>query len=1756
MTVSNTFWFQKIYRLCLCAAIAFGVMLPLSLAQTNGKMPDFYKEPGMQPNRDFVNQHFGEHIDPFTGALQLHYVDVFIPGNGGFDLRIQRSYNSASVDRVNPKHHSMMGVGWSLHMGRVVKTGTDICSNTNPDSGNDNAVIETPDGGTQRLYFTSSGSPLMITQRRWKAECISGTTQGLLVSAPDGTSYRMNRQYAEGTTDNPVYAYYTTLITDRNGNTMTVNYNTTALARAEITSISASDGRSVTFTYSGGGTASRRITSIAGPAGTWGYGYTEISGKPGVYQLTSVDRPVSGSWSYRYNNNGFIDTAGNHMMSGLTMPQGGSINYNYTNISVDNAAGGVSPPSMVTSKSTSTASWSWTYSPASNTGFYDTTTVSTPSGTHTYRHWGANSVSSGDVWRIGLLQSKSLGSLQSESYEWDKVFVSGEPNNREGMFASKGDTDTYQPVLSKKTITRGGSSFVTNYGLFDSYGSPTSISESGVNGGSRSTTVGYFNSTSKWIIGLVEDESRTGGQNVFRSYDSNGNMTGICRDDVCFGYGYDSGGTISSMTNPRGFTTTYGSYFRGIPQSESRPAGVGVSRFVSSAGNITSESIGGQQFSYGYDGINRITSVGYPTGSSVSISYGSASKTATRGSLVESTTYNSFGYMTSVTLGGITTSYSVDALGRRTFESNPGSTGGTLFGYDILDRMTGMTLPGGASRSMSHGGSSTTVTDERGFATTYSYRSYGDPNVRILTGISSPQQSTGIGRNSRDLISSVTQSGITRSYGYNSQYYLASIFDPETGTTTYGRDSNGNMTSRTVGGSGTTTYAYDGLDRQTQAAYPGGPTINKSYNGRGKVLSVTGGNANRFYEYDGNDNLTEESVVIDGNTFTANYGYSSLDHLDSITYPKTRRVVGYSPTVLGRPTRVGAFVTGVNYHDSGQVNQITYANGATSNYGQNVRLWPTGFTASRSSTFVNSTYSYDGTGNITAVSDSVDNSLDRTLGYDGIGRLTSASGPWGSGSFTYDGVGNVTQKVLGSQTTNYSYNGSNLLTGISGARTATLSYGIYANVVNDGSNTYQYNGVPNLTCVNCADTAKKIEYFYDGTNMRVAKRQNSVITYEFHNALGQLLMEYTPSTNDKTVEHFYLGGKRVAQFTKDTTVQKTATTTTLNSSTTSTSCGNNVTLTATVSPSAATGNVEFLDGATVLGTAPLTNGTATLVLALPRPGTRTIVARYVGNATYEESFSPGRTISVSSVSNDLTLSYSPPPPFVPGQPLSITATVTGCVEGNGQVLFTSQPFAGAVASIPTSTKLLNGGRSATHTFSPAFSQNTYRFRASLSGDSIATDDSADGSFEVKYAATPSITNVSPTIVAQGSSYTITATATSSSGNPAFKPVGNIDFYDGSTYLGNAYFNGTNPASRFVQTAQTLGTRPLTAVFAGDSAHPRSPPSAVFNLQVADPSRTSVSVSPETSNYGDPVTLTATVTTTSGQPVGNGTVQFITYAPAPERVLGTAPVSNGTASLVVSDIPTNSIFIRARFLGGTTHGFSESDEEIIIIEKRQPIVTVTNLTPTSTTAFSTVTVSATVNTSPAPAPSTPVNGHVRINGGAIEFIDFNGVSSGTTLSQSRSSNRIARGNYAVTVSIPETMNFLAATSAPVNLEVTGSACKLDVNRSTVFDDPDARAFSAWMMGVRGPNLEEASRPTSGMDGVGIDAFIRPQAEDMIIDLDGDGQMLALRDGLMLLRIALGVRGDAVTANAINPLGTRPTWIAVRDYLNVTCGLSLQ
>ena len=263
---------------------------------------------------------------PFTGSLQHHYVDLYLPGNGGFDLKVVRSYNSTSIDPLDPAaYESLAGLGWTIHFGRVLKTKDTICLNVNDLTVADNPVLELPDGSRQLLAFTGSTAPLMLTTQRWRADC-SGAGTGLTVYSPDGTQYEMTKAVNVGTGVNPVYAWYTTRITDRNGNYATINY--AAGSSPEITGISTSDGRSISFSYAGSNTLSRRITQISGAGQTCNYGYQAVTGVAARYFLASVTRPDGTSWNYGYNGN-LGSSAGSYVMNRATYPQGGSINYGY-----------------------------------------------------------------------------------------------------------------------------------------------------------------------------------------------------------------------------------------------------------------------------------------------------------------------------------------------------------------------------------------------------------------------------------------------------------------------------------------------------------------------------------------------------------------------------------------------------------------------------------------------------------------------------------------------------------------------------------------------------------------------------------------------------------------------------------------------------------------------------------------------------------------------------------------------------------------------------------------------------------------------------------------------------------------------------------------------------------------------------------------------------------------------------------------------------------------------------------------------------------------------------------------------------------------------------------------------------------------------------------------------------------------------------------------------------------------------------------
>jgi hypothetical protein len=135
--------------------------------------------------------------------------------------------------------------------------------------------------------------------------------------------------------------------------------------------------------------------------------------------------------------------------------------------------------------------------------------------------------------------------------------------------------------------------------------------------------------------------------------------------------------------------------------------------------------------------------------------------------------------------------------------------------------------------------------------------------------------------------------------------------------------------------------------------------------------------------------------------------------------------------------------------------------------------------------------------------------------------------------------------------------------------------------------------------------------------------------------------------------------------------------------------GGAVTFTATV-PYPATGSVIFYDGAKVLGTSVVVNGTSTLTTSALPFGIHSITAQYGGDSNYNSATSAAISQLVNTPSGSgITLSVSPNP-ATSGSPITLTATVqpgaTGTVTFNsGSTVLGTATITGTTATLIVSS---------------------------------------------------------------------------------------------------------------------------------------------------------------------------------------------------------------------------------------------------------------------------------------------------------------------------------------------------------------------------------------------------------------------------------------------------------------------------------------
>lgn len=118
-----------------------------------------------------------------------------------------------------------------------------------------------------------------------------------------------------------------------------------------------------------------------------------------------------------------------------------------------------------------------------------------------------------------------------------------------------------------------------------------------------------------------------------------------------------------------------------------------------------------------------------------------------------------------------------------------------------------------------------------------------------------------------------------------------------------------------------------------------------------------------------------------------------------------------------------------------------------------------------------------------------------------------------------------------------------------------------------------------------------------------------------------------------------------------------------------------VTLTATMTPSGATGKVTFYDGAVVLGTASVSGGTATLRIPLNSTGPRSLFARYLGDSNNSPGVSP---VVVETVKSMPSFGFIPTNISVNG---SVQDFAVADFNGDGKADVAVAPFGNSISVV-------------------------------------------------------------------------------------------------------------------------------------------------------------------------------------------------------------------------------------------------------------------------------------------------------------------------------------------------------------------------------------------------------------------------------------------------------------------------------------------
>jgi large repetitive protein len=418
------------------------------------------------------------------------------------------------------------------------------------------------------------------------------------------------------------------------------------------------------------------------------------------------------------------------------------------------------------------------------------------------------------------------------------------------------------------------------------------------------------------------------------------------------------------------------------------------------------------------------------------------------------------------------------------------------------------------------------------------------------------------------------------------------------------------------------------------------------------------------------------------------------------------------------------------------------------------------------------------------------------------------------------------------------------------------------------------------------------------------------------------------------------------------TVGQLPTATAVTSSTPSTVYGQTAIVTATVmaTGSAAvdpSGTVTFSDGVLPLGTVGVSDAAGTATASLDTSslveGVHFLTATYSGDPTYATSTTTTPfPVDVAEAPTTVTVDDASSQSVV-GQTVVFTASIASPVPGTtGTVQFADD-------GDPIGSGAVSGGQATFETSSLAL--GAHAITAVYEGDDNFVGGSSRDTVTQTVGQAATATEVTsahdPGLIGQTITYTATvAAATPGSGTP----TGTASFSDGGNPIPGCQGLALSPAPPLVVTCpqayDTTASQDVTVAYSGDANFTAS--SGAMTENVSPVSTTTALVpSPAASTSGQSVTLTATVSPTSGTAHPDGSVSFILNG----SPLGTSVVSttNGvsSASMLLTTLPLGSDSVTASYGGSPDFLASAADATSVVVTKASTTLGLLAATDTST-----------------------------------------------------------------------------------------------------------------------------------------------------------------------------------------------------------------